>query len=304
MAGLRTSERGAALLAVLGLVLLLGGLASLGLDRLRAATDLAMVSAGEAEARAAASAGVAAAAALALPVRAAARQDPALLRQPVELAIGEARVTLRFADAPNCFNLNSLGRRRTQDGGPPEAARLGAADFARLLRGVGVPLMEAETIANATADMVGGRGILFADPAEWRTVPGVTDALWARVSPLICTRPNREPTALNVTLLTGRDTPLLAALGFDETRAREALGSRSGGWSSSSGFWQAMGTSETETSSGVGVGISSRYLAVEVEAEAAGARAVRRVLFDASRQPAAVVSSEWVPAGPPAGEAP
>ncbi|MFN3592155.1 MAG: hypothetical protein ACK4TG_08200, partial [Thermaurantiacus sp.] len=85
-------ERGAALLAVLGLVLLLGGLATIGLGRLKAATDLAMISAGQAEARAAASAGVAAAVALSLPIRAAARQDPAILRTPIMLTFGEARV--------------------------------------------------------------------------------------------------------------------------------------------------------------------------------------------------------------------
>jgi general secretion pathway protein K len=297
-------ERGAALLAVLGLVLLLGGLATVGLGRLQAATDLAMVSASQAEARVAASAGVTAAAAMALPIRAAARQDPSILREPVQLMVGTARVTLRFADAPNCFNLNSLGRRTEGADGRPGAARLGAADFARLLRGAGVPLMEADSIARTTADMIGGRGILLADPAEWRQVPGVTEALWARVGPTLCALPNREPTPINVNLLSARDVPLLSALGFDENVAREVLGSRSGGWTSASGFWQAMGTSETETSAGVGAGVSSRYLEVLVESEIAGAVAVRRVLFDASRQPATVVSSEWLRAAaalPPSG---
>ena len=297
----RPSERGAALLAVLGLVVLLGGLASVGLSRLQAATALSGTASAAAEARMAAAAGTAAARSLALPWRAAARNDPQGAAEPVLLDLGEASVEIGFREAPNCFNLNSLAQRREGQAETPGPMRAGAQDFARLLRAVGVPLMEADALARATAARVGGQGVLLADPSEWLDVPGVTPALLARVGPLLCTLPNRDPAPVNVRRLARSDLPILAGLGFDESRAREALASQPGGFSSASSFWQAMGTSEAETQAAAAAGVSSRYVEARIIGRAMGAEAHRRVLLDSAVQPARVVAARWL--APPA-EAP
>jgi general secretion pathway protein K len=242
----------------------------------------------------AASAGIAAAQGLALPVRAAARLDPSVWAEPIHLPLGDARAEIRFAEGANCFNLNSLAVRRDNRGGPPEAGRAGAADFARLLRAAGVPLMEAEAVARTTAAVIGGRGALLADPTEWLETPGVSAQMFARVRPLLCTLPNRESAPINVNRIRREELPLLAGLGFDAGRAAEALASRpAGGWSSVSTFWQAMGSSEAESEAVAGAGMSSRYVVVDVIGRAGGAEAHRRVILDASAQPARVVASEW-----------
>jgi len=289
-------ERGAALLAVLGLVLMLGGLASAGLARLADAADRSLAAAAQAEANMAASAGMAAAAGLALPLRAAALQDPDLWRRPVRLALGEARVEIRFEEMANCFNLNSLTRRRDDRDRPPEAGRTGAPDLARLLRAAGVPLIEADSIARATAALVAGRGALLADPSEWLEVPGVTPALFERLRPLLCTLPFREAAPVNVNRLTRQQVPLLVGLGFEEGRAREAIAARpAGGWQGVSGFWQAIGSSEAEATAAAGAGVSSRFLVAEVTGRVGPAEAHRRVILDATAQPARVVAAEWLP---------
>ncbi len=291
---MRRAERGAALLAVLGLVVLLGGLATVGLSRLGAATDLSHAARAGAAARMAASAGIAAAQALALPKRAAARTDPATWGQPEWLDLGGATAEIRFAEAPNCFNLNSLAQRREGRAGDPEPMRAGGADFARLLRAAGLGLIEAEALGRRTAAMVGGRGVLLADPSEWLEVPGVTPELYARVAPLLCALPNRDPMPLNVQRLSRRDLPILAGLGFDEARARAALAGQPGGFSSVSRFWQAMGTSEGETEAAAAAGVSSRYVEVHVIGRAMGAEAHRLVLLDSAAQPARVVAARWL----------
>jgi len=285
------SERGAALVAVLAMVLLLAGFASLGLQRLKAATDRALDARALAEAQLLADAGVRAALPLVLLAKAQAARRTDLLERPIPLVMGEGRVMLRLSDAGACFNLNSLSPRPEADA--PDA---NSADFQKLLIAVGIPSQEAGQLARATAERLAAGGILWADASEWLTVPGVTASHWKAAAPLLCTLPVREPSAFNVNALTPEKAALLVALGLSPDEARRTLANRPAeGWASGNAFWSVADPDGAAGSSAAAVvGTTSRWMRLEVRAETAGARAARDVLLDTVRSPAAIAAVTWV----------
>ena len=119
------SERGAALLAVLAMVVLLAGFATMGLSRLKAAGDRISEAQTQAEAQLLAGTGTTAAVSVISQMKARARMAPALLTEPLQLELQGGTVEARFSDGGNCFNLNSLARppRRVSTGDVPAAAR-------------------------------------------------------------------------------------------------------------------------------------------------------------------------------------
>ncbi len=308
MRALPASERGAALLAVLAMVILLAGFATLGLSRLRAATDRV----GDAEARSEvqllANAGTSAAVTLISQLKARAGRQRGLLETPVALPVGDGAVELRFADAGNCFNLNSLSQRPGSGlaGASNGTAQSRPQDFARLLAATGIPLLEADAIAKATAARLQSTGMLWADASEWTTIPGVSAAHWRTAGPLLCALPNREASALNINSLTPDKAPLLAAMGLGPDEARRALANRpQDGWGSANDFWQqATPSGVPDTAAAQVVGTTSRWIALKIEARTPRARVRRELLLDSIRQPAQVAASTWaavevLPAGAP-----
>lgn len=289
------AERGAALLAVLAMVMLLAGFASLGLARLRAATDRITDAEARAEAQILANSGTSAALGLIHQLKAQARGRPALLQAPIRVPMGENLVELRFSDGGNCYNLNSLVRPQTTASSGEMQAQSRAADFARLLVATGIPAIEASTVAQATAARLSQTGMLLADASEWVTVPGVTAKHWELAGPLLCALPNREVTAININSLRPDQAPLLAAMGMGADEARRAIASRPAeGWSSSGDFWQQTSANSTpDTASAEMLGVTSRWITLEVMARTANGAVGRELLLDTLRQPARVASSRW-----------
>lgn len=295
------AERGAALLAVLAMVMLLAGFATLGLQRLRAATDRISESEARSDAQLLANAGTTAALGLVHPLKAQARRQPGLLDQPMRFDLGYGQVELRFADGGNCFNLNALARPQASASTGDVAAQSRAADFARLLAAAGIPQIEAARIAEATAARLQQTGLLWADASEWVGVPGVTATHWKLAGPLLCALPNREVAALNINSLTAEQAPLLAAMGLGPDEARRALAARpQEGWGSAGAFWQqATPNGMPDTAAAQMVGVSSRWMRLQLVARTDGASAGRDLLLDTIRQPATVAASRWTVAPDP-----
>lgn len=293
---LPASERGAALLAVLAMVLLLAAFASLGLSRLRAATDRITDSEARAEAQILANSGTTAALGLIHQMKAQARNNPALLHKPLRVPLGDGQVELRFSDGGNCYNLNSLVRPQATASTGEMQAQSRAADFARLLAAAGIPSIDASTIAQATARRLSQTGMLLADASEWVTVPGVTAAHWQQAGALLCALPTREVTAININSLRPDQAPLLTAMGMGADEARRAIAARpAGGWNSASDFWQQTSANERPDNAAADtLGVSSRWMALRVVARTQNGAAARELLLDTSRQPARVAASCWL----------
>lgn len=293
---LPASERGAALLAVLAMVMLLAGFASLGLSRLRAATDRITDAEGRSEAQILANSGTTAALGLIHPLKAQARGRPGLLQAPIRVPLGEGEVELRFSDGGNCFNLNSLARAQTTASAGEMQAQSRAADFARLLTAAGIPQIEAATVAQATATRLSQTGMLWADASEWVTVPGVTAKHWQAAGPLLCALPNREVTAININSLRPDQAPLLTSMGLGADEARRALTSRPPeGWNSAGEFWQqATANGTPDTAAAEMVGVSSRWIDLSLVARTPRGAVGRELLLDTARQPARVAASRWM----------
>ncbi len=288
-------ERGAALLAVLAMVLLLASFASLGLARLRAATDRVSDADSRALAANAATSGANAALQLASQWQAENRRNGR--QRAIRIDTGAGTAELRFRNAGNCFNLNSL--RAAASPAVNGNAQATPGDFARLLTAAGIPPFEAGPLAEATASRLRQTAVLWADASEWLTVDGVTAAHWALAGPLLCALPNREAMAINLNELTAAQAPLLASAGLDLDEARRALAARPGdGWNSAGEFWrQASGGGVPQTAMAQAAGASSRWLTVDLVARSGDASVRRQLLLDTARRPARIASVRWIGGG-------
>ncbi len=284
-----SSERGAALMAVLVMLALLSGLATIGLNRLRAATATARESAELADAQFAAAAATAVAQSLLARVRASAGRDMTAIARPIAFTLAGRQVTVRFADAGACFNLNTLAASAVADGA--------AKSLATLLSGSGLGPVEAARVAAASRAALGGRGILLADPSEWQARVALPPEAFARVRRHLCTLPTMEPAPFNVNALTQEDLPLLLALGLPRERAVQALGNRpEGGWRSMSDFWGREGeTNDPADSTARLAGTTSRWYTASVTVETPAFRIERRLLLDSAATPARVARADWLP---------
>jgi general secretion pathway protein K len=289
------SERGAALLTVLAMVVLLAGFATVGLERLKAAGTRITEAEARTEAQLLASAATATASGMAAPLKARLRQQPGLLDQPVTVETAAGSIVLRFTDGGNCFNLNALAAPPAAGAmtRPQPAAR--PQDLARLLVAVGIPLLEANSIAQATAARLAQTGQLWADPTEWAAIPGVTRRHWQLAGPLLCTLPTHDRAAINLNSLSAAQAPVLASLGLGADQARTAVSARpAGGWASANDFVgrsgvDAQSAGEIESQ----IGTSTRWMLVELVATTPRARVTREILLDTIQLPAEVVYSRW-----------
>ncbi len=293
------NERGAALLAVLAMVVLLAGFANLGLARLRLATDRISGSDARSAANALALSATSAARELAGQLKARARRQPDALTHPIAITTDGGVAELRFSDGGNCFNLNSLGRQSASALGATSSGQqtqAGPADFARLLAAAGIPATEADALAQATAARLRQTGMLWADASEWVTVPGVTAAHWQAAGALLCALPNHEAAAININSLSPAQAPILAAMGLGADEARRALAARpAGGWGTAGEFWQQASASGVPgTAAAQTLGTRSRWLDVSIVANAGAASAERKLLLDTRTDPARVAASTWI----------
>lgn len=288
------------MVAALAMVMLLAGFATLGLQRLRAATDQAVDSAARTEAGLLASSGATLGRVLASTMQSAPAARQSLPDEPVSVQLAAGLVTLAFSDGGTCFNLNSLVS--ASPGTPPQATR---QEFSRLLAATGMPGFEADSLAAETATTLSARAILLVDVSEWLTVRGVTPAIFAAAEPVLCTLPSREAAAFNINGLTLEKLPLLVAIGLSPDEARRALSARPrDGWSSPADFWSLAspgGIPQSRAASAAGT--SSRWLRLRVTATTPRTSVGRELLLDTLETPARVAASLWVAVPEPAGSA-
>ncbi|GGI94259.1 type II secretion system protein K [Polymorphobacter multimanifer] len=247
----KPSERGAALLAVLLLVGVMGAIAALLLERTRTATQLV----GNLLAREQATSLGLVAEALAVQRIGAitqasdrATQTGGWQGQPIMLPLPGGTASITPRDGGNCFNLGSLV---TQAGPESLVTRpLSVAQFTSLMLALGIPDPRARGIAAAAADWIDSddqpaplgaedsrygpqgyrtAGTLMADATELRAVAGVDAETWARLRPFVCALPLADLSPINPNTLLPAQAPLLAML-LPETLgpppARLALASR------------------------------------------------------------------------------
>jgi general secretion pathway protein K len=319
------SERGAALLAVLVLVAILGAIAAGAFERLRLSTAMAMNGAALDQARAYA---VAVEDLLALRIDDLVAESPYVTnldgdwngttkRIPLP-GEGEAEGTIR--DASNCFNLNSLVEGDASQGLSPRQA--GVEQFVGLMIVTGIAEPLARSIADSAADWLDSgteaiRGgpedsvyasgqpayragnTLFADESELRAVAGVTPEIYRSLKPYICVLPAAEPSAINVNTLLPWQAPLLAMLAPAQARAdrlRGLIASRPPeGWQNTYDFWRGAEVAGIPINADPmsQLQLKSSWFTIDLAVRFADAEIEERALVDARVPSAKVVARRW-----------
>lgn len=318
-------ERGAALLAVLLLVAVMGAISATAFEKLRLSTALAANSSETDQARAFAI-GIESLVALTIDDLGVAGRDRTTLAGDWNGAMrtyplpggGLAQATVR--DGGNCFNLNSLVE---EQGTALFATRpVAVAQFITLLRLLELPEGEARRIAEAAADWadsdsvpnregaedsyyLGGEApyrtgnTLFADVSELRTVAGMTPETYAAVHPWLCALPTTDLSPINVNTLTLEQAPLLAMLTapqIDVEGARRVIALRPvSGWESLADFWTTPALQGVIAPADVQMQpqVKTRWFTVALQVELEKAELLETILIDARLAPARVAARTW-----------
>jgi general secretion pathway protein K len=318
-------ERGAALLAVLLLVAVMGALAATALERLRLSVSLAGNVAALDQARSFA-VGIESLLTLGVDDLLAASPDRTTLAggwngqsRTIPLP-GGGLAEARLRDGGNCFNLNSL-----VDGVPPNPLTprpAGINQFTALLRILEVPEGPARTIAESAGDWIdsdgnrsrqgaedadyGGAGqgyltgaTLFADVSELRTVAGVTPEIYEAVRPWLCALPSSELSPINVNTLTVEQAPLLRCSrptrsGWSGPGGRSRSGrAPAGAVSTSSTLPPSLGNPLLPLDVQLQPQLRTRWFKLDLQVALAGAELTETALVDARIAPARVVTRRW-----------
>lgn len=167
-------------------------------------------------------------------------QDTPGLLHSVSPADG-TEVSWQINDLHHCYNLNALKNLPKEPlATPPYEVSI----FYALLERLAVEKYQAEEIAQSVADYIdeddsarvkgaedeyyqhsqpgyltAGQALFL--PTEARTVKGMTDALYQKLAPFICTRFDSE-LAININTLTEQQAPLLAALFLNNISVSDA----------------------------------------------------------------------------------
>ncbi len=265
----KEKESGAALLAVLLLIAVIGAIAAAALDRMTLSRSASANAAAIDQAR-----GYADGAALLalLTIEDLKSRDPDWSSRPSWNGSGR-RIALpggglaeaRVRDAGNCFNLNSLVQGDPRTGLQRRPA--GIAQFASLMRLLDIPPAEASRIAMAAADWAdsdsvpqGGAedaayqasepayraaNMMFSGPGELASIAGMETATLRRLLPFICALPSDEMSPINVNSLRPDQAPLLAMLAPGQLDLAKATGlierRPSSGWREIEDFRRAAG---------------------------------------------------------------
>lgn len=233
---------------------------------------------------------------------------------------GGALARVRVSDGGNCFNINSV-----VTGDPRVRLRRresGVAEFVALMTALQVSEADARRIAEAAADwadtdaIVGPGGAedaaYMAGPAPYRTgntlfagvgelagLQGMTPGILARLAPFVCALPTSDLAPINVNTLLPEQAPLLAMLApgqLDVGRARAALASRpADGWDSQVDFWQ------TGPLRGLAVPLDlqlqpqlkTSWFALDVRVRVGASTFRETALVDARRRPSRLAARRW-----------
>jgi general secretion pathway protein K len=319
------SERGAALLAVLVLVAILGGISAGAFERLRLSTAMAMNGASLDQARAYA---------LGVEDLLALRIDDLMNESPEVTSLegdwngttrriplpGEGLAEGTIRDAGNCFNLNSVVEGDASRGLSRRAA--GAAQFTGLMTVLGVPEAEARRITGGAVDWLdsgteplaegaednaysaGDPGYrtgntLFADPTEIRAVAGVTPEIYRILTPYVCALPVTDLSPLNVNTLLPWQAPLLAMMAPHQVRiegARALIASRPPrGWRNTYDFWRSAGVAGITDAADpmFQLQVKSQWFSIDLTVRFGDGEMEETALVDARMSPARVVARRW-----------
>ncbi|HYD38106.1 MAG TPA: type II secretion system minor pseudopilin GspK [Allosphingosinicella sp.] len=319
------SERGAALLAVLVLVVIMAAIAAGAFERLRLSTAMAMNGAALDQARAYA---LGVEDLLALRIDDLAGEDAYVTTLAGNWNGTERRIPLpgeglavgTIRDGGNCFNLNSLVQ---GDAAAALVQRPAAIEqFVALMRVIGLPEPAARRVAAAAADWAdsdsetgpqgaedsayaGGEpayrtgNTLFADPSELRAVAGVTPEIYRQLRPYLCALPAADMSAINVNTLLPGDAPLLAMFAPDKVRlgrARGLIGARpAAGWRNTYDFWRSAEQAGLETPADPmsQLQLKTYWFTIDLDVAFQGAEMEEWALVDARLPPAKVVARRW-----------
>ncbi len=318
-------ERGAALLAVLLLVVITGAIAAAAMEKLRLSRAVATNAVALDQARAFAD-GVEQLALVTIDDRIAGSPDKTTLAGGWNGAVrrvplpGGALAEVRVSDGGNCFNLNSV-----VEGDPRTSLTRrssGVTQFAGLMTALEVPPTEARRIAEAAADWVdtnaepGPAGAedaayatgtepyrtantLFADVGELRRIAGMTPEFLARLRPWLCVLPTAELSPINVNTLLPDQAPLLAMLApgqLNVARARRILAGRpANGWDNQIEFWRTEALSELNLPLDVQLQpqLRTRWFALDVRVTVLDSEFRETALVDARLQPSRLAMRVW-----------
>ena len=319
------SERGAALLAVLVLVVIMAAIAAGAFERLRLSTAMAMNGAALEQARGYA---LGVEDLLALRIDDLAGEDAYVTtlagdwngtarRIPLP---GEGLATGTIRDGGNCFNLNSLVQ---GDAAATLVQRPAAVEqFVGLMVVLGLPEPAARRVAASTADWMdsddtpspqggedaaygGGEpsyrtgNTLMADPTELRAVAGVTPEIYRQLKPFVCALPAADMSPINVNTLLPRDAPLLAMFAPAKVRvdrARGLIASRPpAGWRNTYDFWRSAEQAglETHTDPMSQLQLKTYWFTIDLSVSFEDAEMEEWALVDARLNPARVVARRW-----------
>jgi general secretion pathway protein K len=318
-------ERGAALLAVLLLVAVMGAIAAAAFEKLRLSTALATNGASLDQARAYA---VGIETLLTLRVDDLVADSPGMTTlaggwnravRRIDLP-GEGEAEGAISDGGNCFNLNSLAQ--GADPAALTARPAGIAQFTGLMNVLGLPGAPARRIAEAAADWVdsdhdpGPLGAedaayagldppyrpgntLFAEVSELRAVAGITPEIYARLRSFLCALPTTDLSPINVNTLLPDQAPLLAMLapgGIRLGAARAAIAQRpAAGWKRQADFWssRALAGVAPPLDALNQVQLNTRWFALDLKVAYGGAELNETALIDARLAPSRVAVRRW-----------
>ena len=318
-------ERGAALLAVLLLVAVVGAIAAATLEKLTLSRTAAANAAALDRARAFAD-GVERLGLLTI--------DDLIVRDTRKTTLeggwngrardilmpggGLARVQVR--DGGNCFNINSVvsGDPRTR----LSRCESGVAEFIALMMALDVPQGDARRIAEAAADWADSDTIpgpggaedeaymasptpyrtgntLFADVGELALVSGMTPPIMARLRPWLCALPTSDLAPINVNTLLPDQAPLVAMLApgqIDLGRAQAVIAARpAAGWDSQVDFWQQgpLRGLAVPLDLQLQPQLKTSWFALDVRVEVGEAEFHETALVDARRRPSRLAARRW-----------
>ncbi|MDQ3140532.1 MAG: type II secretion system minor pseudopilin GspK [Pseudomonadota bacterium] len=318
-------ERGAALLAVLLLVAVMGAISAAALEKLRLSTALAINSAASDQSRAFAVA-IESLLTLTIDDLTARSQDRTIdaggwngaARQYPLPGGGFAEAVVR--DGGNCFNVNSLVEGSIEAGFAARPA--GIDQLVALLRLLQITEGNARRVAEAAADWAdtdlvplrqgaedaqysGGQpayrtgNILFAEVSELRAVAGMTPEIYAVARPWLCALPVAELSAINVNTLKPEQAPLLAMLAPAQIpidNARRILAARPAtGWGSLADFYAMPGLEGTMLPLDVQLQpqLRTRWFALDLTVALQGAELQESALVDARISPSRIAARRW-----------
>ncbi|MEM9169868.1 MAG: type II secretion system minor pseudopilin GspK [Pseudomonadota bacterium] len=240
------------------------------------------------------------------------RANP-LFAQVYDLPMVGAVGRVAFTDATRCLNVNAFVVARDPDGaGETEAQSSTLAEWRVFTDALGFGGGGAENLGAAVTDWIDADNDALAGGAEddfyaglptpyrtgggpvravseLRAVAGFDAPIFRRLAPGLCALPDKQPTAINVNMLTEDDAPVLAAIlgdGVTLTDARDVIASLPpDGLKAADAFWtlprvaDLPGASGRKARLGGRFVVTSQYLAARGVVENAGATSEITVIF-------------------------